>query len=60
MRRISSRWRAASSKRMAFAARVFRQPHWAESARCALEFVRAALWRDDRLLATDGHAHPIA
>jgi uncharacterized protein YyaL (SSP411 family) len=38
---------------------VFGEPRWAESARRALDFVRAALWRDGRLLAThkDGRSH---
>jgi uncharacterized protein YyaL (SSP411 family) len=55
--KVLTAWNALAIEGMAFAARVFGQPHWAESARCALEFVRAALWRDGRLLATDGHAH---
>jgi uncharacterized protein len=45
-------WNALAIDGMAFAARVFREPRWAESARRALDFVRAALWRDGRLLAT--------
>jgi uncharacterized protein YyaL (SSP411 family) len=52
-------WNALAIDGMAFAARVFREPRWAGSARRALDFVRAALWRDGRLLAThkDGRSH---
>ncbi|HSW26160.1 MAG TPA: thioredoxin domain-containing protein [Burkholderiaceae bacterium] len=52
-------WNALAIDGMAFAARVFGEPRWAESARRALDFVRAALWRDGRLLAThkDGRSH---
>ena len=52
-------WNALGVDGMAFAARVFHEPRWAESARRALDFVRAALWRDGRLLAThkDGRSH---
>ncbi len=52
-------WNALAIDGMAFAARVLREPRWAESARRALDFVRAALWRDGRLLAThkDGRSH---
>jgi uncharacterized protein YyaL (SSP411 family) len=44
---------------LARAARVFGEPGWLESARRALDFVRATLWRDGRLTATykDGVAH---
>jgi len=54
--KVLTAWNALAIDGMAFAARVFGQPHWAESARRALEFVRAALWRDGRLLATDSRA----
>jgi hypothetical protein len=44
---------------MARAGRSFGRPEWVASARRAIEFVRATLWRDGRLVATykDGRAH---
>ena len=44
---------------MAHAGRVLRRPEWIASARRALEFIRAHMWRDAKLLATykDGRAH---
>jgi uncharacterized protein YyaL (SSP411 family) len=52
-------WNALMVKGMARAARVFGNPAWLASARNAVEFMRATLWRDGRLLATcrDGDAH---
>jgi len=60
-------WNALMAKGMARAARVFNKPEWLASARRAIEFIRATLWRVDgdataqrgRLLATykDGRAH---
>ena len=52
-------WNALTIDAMAFAARVFGEPRWADSARRALDFVRSALWRNGRLLAThkDGRSH---
>jgi uncharacterized protein YyaL (SSP411 family) len=52
-------WNALAVRGMARAARVFGRPEWSRSARRALEFIRSALWRDGRLLATykDGRAH---
>jgi hypothetical protein len=46
-------------KGMVRAARVFEQPQWLASARRAVDFIRARLWRDGRLLASykDGQAH---
>ena len=57
--KVLTGWNALAIDGMAFAARVFGQPRWAESARRALDFVRSALWRDGRLLAThkDGRSH---
>ena len=63
--KILTSWNALMIGGMARAARVFGRPAWLASARAALEFVRATLWREDvrsgrpRLLATykDGHAH---
>jgi uncharacterized protein YyaL (SSP411 family) len=44
---------------MLHAGRVFDRPDWIASARRALAFIRAEMWRDGRLLATykDGRAH---
>jgi uncharacterized protein YyaL (SSP411 family) len=52
-------WNALAIRGMARAGRVFGQPEWHASARRALEFIRKAMWRDGRLLATykDGKAH---
>ncbi len=55
--KVLTAWNALAIDGMAFAARVFGEPRWAESARRALDFVVAALWRDGRLLATDGPSH---
>jgi uncharacterized protein YyaL (SSP411 family) len=52
-------WNALAVRGMLRAARVFREPRWAASARRALDFVGGTLWRGGRLLATwkDGRAH---
>ena len=52
-------WNALAMRGLARAGRVFGRPEWVAAARRALEFVRARMWRDDRLLATykDGRAH---
>jgi uncharacterized protein YyaL (SSP411 family) len=52
-------WNALAIRGMAHAGRVFRRPEWIASARRALEFIRAQMWRDGRLVATykDGRAH---
>jgi uncharacterized protein YyaL (SSP411 family) len=52
-------WNALAIRAMARAGRAFERPEWIASARRALEFIRAAMWRDGRLLATykDGKAH---
>jgi len=57
--KVLTAWNALAIDGMAFAARVFGEPRWAESARRALDFIRAALWRDGRLLATHrcGRSH---
>jgi uncharacterized protein YyaL (SSP411 family) len=56
--KILTGWNALMIKGMARAARVFDQPQWLASARSAVQFIRANLWRDGRLLATykDGKA----
>ena len=52
-------WNALAIRGLAHAGRVFGRPEWLAAARHALEFLRAQLWRDGRLLATckDGRAH---
>jgi hypothetical protein len=52
-------WNALAIRGMARAGRVFGRNDWIGSARRALEFIRATMWRDGRLLATykDGRAH---
>jgi uncharacterized protein len=57
--KILTSWNAMMIRGMAHAARAFDEPAWLESARRALEFLRATMWRNGRLLATykDGNAH---
>jgi uncharacterized protein YyaL (SSP411 family) len=57
--KILASWNALAIRGMAHAARVLGRPEWLVSARRALEFIRAHMWRDGRLLATykDGRAH---
>jgi uncharacterized protein YyaL (SSP411 family) len=57
--KILTAWNALMIQGMAHAARVLDRPDWLHSAQRALDFVRATLWRDGRLLATckDGRAH---
>ncbi|MFN7087059.1 MAG: thioredoxin domain-containing protein [Burkholderiales bacterium] len=57
--KVLASWNALMVKGMARAARVFDEPAWLESARRAVDFIRATMWRDGRLLATykDGNAH---
>jgi len=57
--KILTAWNGLMIKGMARAARVLGRVDYLASARRALEFIRAALWRDGRLLATykDGKAH---
>jgi uncharacterized protein YyaL (SSP411 family) len=52
-------WNALAIRGMAHAGRLLDRPEWIDSARRALEFIRATLWRERRLLATykDGRAH---
>jgi uncharacterized protein YyaL (SSP411 family) len=50
--KILTSWNALMIRGMAIAARRLQQPALAESAGRALDFVRANLWRDGRLLAT--------
>jgi len=52
-------WNALMIKGMAQAARVFDEAAYFDSASRALDFIRANMWSNGRLLATskDGHAH---
>jgi len=52
-------WNALAIRGMAHAGRVFGKPEWIASARRAFDFIRARMWRGQRLLATykDGRAH---
>ncbi|MFZ3018899.1 MAG: thioredoxin domain-containing protein [Gallionella sp.] len=57
--KILGAWNGLMIAGMARAARVFDRPDWLHSAQHAMDFVRANLWRDGKLLATckDGKAH---
>ncbi len=52
-------WNALMIKGMAHAGRMLDEPAWVASAQRAADFVRAAMWRNGRLLATckDDKAH---
>ena len=57
--KILTSWNALAIDGMAYAARVLGEPGWVASAGQAADFLRQALWRDGRLLATykDGRSH---
>lgn len=57
--KILASWNALMIKGMAHAGRVLGEPGWIASAQHAADFIRAAMWRNGRLLATckDGKAH---
>jgi uncharacterized protein YyaL (SSP411 family) len=57
--KVLTSWNALMIGALARAARVFGQPEWLASAQAAADFLRSAMWRDGRLLATwkDGRAH---
>jgi uncharacterized protein len=57
--KVLTSWNALMIAGMARAARVFARAEWLDSARRALDFIHATLWKDGRLLATykDGRAH---
>jgi uncharacterized protein len=52
-------WNALMIRGMAIAARALERDDFEQSATRALQFIRATMWRDGRLLATykDSHAH---
>ncbi len=52
-------WNGLMIKGMALAGRTFEQAVWIQSAQRAADFIRAVLWKNNRLLATykDGKAH---
>jgi len=56
--KILASWNALMIAGMARAARLLERPEWLASARRALDFLRAEMWRDGRLLAAwkDGRA----
>ncbi|OGS81889.1 MAG: thioredoxin [Gallionellales bacterium GWA2_59_43] len=57
--KILASWNGLMIAGMARAARVFNRSDWLHSAQHAMDFVRANLWQDGKLLATckDGKAH---
>jgi len=57
--KVLTSWNALMIAGMAHAGRALGKPEWIASARRALDFVRATLWKDAHLLATckDGKAH---
>ena len=57
--KLLTSWNALMIGGLAHAGRVFAEPAWVAAAQRAVDFMRSALWRDDRLLATckDGRAH---
>jgi uncharacterized protein len=57
--KILTSWNGLMIKGMASAARHLGRPEYLDSAERALDFIRARLWQDGRLLATckDGRAH---
>ena len=57
--KVLTSWNALMIGALARAARVFDEVEWLAAAQRAVDFLRGALWRDGRLLATykDGRAH---
>ncbi|MDN5753188.1 MAG: thioredoxin domain-containing protein [Nitrosospira sp.] len=57
--KILTSWNGLMIKGMARAGHVFGRDEWAQSAARAVDFIRSALWKNNRLLATykDGKAH---
>jgi uncharacterized protein YyaL (SSP411 family) len=57
--KVLASWNALMAKGMARAGRAFGRPDWIESAQRSIDFLKAELWKNGRLLATykDGRAH---
>jgi uncharacterized protein YyaL (SSP411 family) len=57
--KVLTAWNALFVGALARAARVFDEPSWFDAARGAVDFLRTAMWKDGKLLATtkDGRAH---
>jgi len=57
--KILTAWNALMIKGLAIASRVLKRPDLGDAASAAVDFLKAHLWRDGRLLATykDGRAH---
>lgn len=57
--KILTSWNALMIKGMARAGQIFERTDWIHSAQHAIDFIRATLWKDGRLLATfkDDKAH---
>ena len=57
--KVLTAWNALMIEGLARAGRVFERPDWVAAARRTLSFVRTAMWREGRLLATyrNGRAH---
>ncbi|MGQ0591281.1 MAG: thioredoxin domain-containing protein [Gammaproteobacteria bacterium] len=57
--KVLTSWNALMIRGLAIAGRIFRRDDFLSSAERAMDFLRATLWRDGRLLATykDGRAH---
>ena len=57
--KLLTSWNALMLGALARAARVFDEPSWLTAAQEAADFLRRAMWRDGKLLATykDGRAH---
>lgn len=57
--KILTSWNALMIKGLTHAGAFFQREEWIESAQYAIDFIRANLWKNNRLLATykDGKAH---
>ena len=57
--KILTSWNALMIKGLAISGKVFERPDYVDLAERAVDFIRAELWHDDRLLATykDGRSH---
>jgi uncharacterized protein YyaL (SSP411 family) len=57
--KVLTSWNALFAGALARAARVFDEPSWFDAARASVDFLRGAMWKNGKLLATykDGRAH---